>query len=159
MMLSSGSSMRTVQPRSTLAVPKIKCRVVSCPDNRVLVMIADVTGHGVGPALVAASFRAYARAILPYVPLGVRLSQLDKALSSDLLDGSFVTFAVAEIRPSCHSIRYCSAGHGPVVKIDPEGNAESLPAQSPPLGLGCFGAQNLEPVEFDLTQGLFFASS
>src|SRR6185503_20531019 len=35
------------------------------PDGRLVVAIADVTGHGIGPALVMAVCRAYARATAP----------------------------------------------------------------------------------------------
>lgn len=41
------------------------------PDGRWVVILADVTGHGIGPAILAYVCRAYSR-VTPYVPVPFR---------------------------------------------------------------------------------------
>src|SRR5215813_3676354 len=60
------------------------------PDGRVLVALADVTGHGIGPALLAAVCPAYAR-----VSFGQQngflkaIEQVNTAVSADVGEGRF----------------------------------------------------------------------
>jgi serine phosphatase RsbU (regulator of sigma subunit) len=85
------------------------------PDGRLLVVLADVTGHGIGPALVMAVCRAYARASAAIIsdpaPLMRRLNEL---LLADLPAGRFITLAVALLSPD-GSVELVSAGHGPTL--------------------------------------------
>ncbi|HSG01131.1 MAG TPA: PP2C family protein-serine/threonine phosphatase [Vicinamibacterales bacterium] len=86
------------------------------PDGRILVMLADVTGHGVGPALMAAACRAYARALVPLASdLGDAMSRLNDALMNDLPDGKLVTVAAALVEPGADRLQLLSAGHGPLL--------------------------------------------
>lgn len=85
------------------------------PSGRLAVTVADVTGHGVGPALVMAETRALLRVIAGYV------NEVDKVLSSanallcdDLSDGRFVTTFFGLLDPANHVLEYASAGHGPL---------------------------------------------
>jgi serine phosphatase RsbU (regulator of sigma subunit) len=85
------------------------------PDGRLLVVLADVTGHGIGPALVMAVCRAYARASAAVIsdpaPLMRRLNEL---LLADLPDGRFITLAIALLSPD-GTVELVSAGHGPTL--------------------------------------------
>src|SRR6185503_3990265 len=64
------------------------------PDGRFAVSLGDATGHGIGPALLSASCRAYARAsFLSGDPDGL-LDNLNQLLVEDLPGNRFVTFAV-----------------------------------------------------------------
>jgi serine phosphatase RsbU (regulator of sigma subunit) len=82
-------------------------------DGRLVVGVADVTGHGVGPALVMAVCRAYARATAPRStgPADL-LSRLNDLIVTDVRGGRFITMALAVVRES-GSIDLLSAGHGP----------------------------------------------
>ncbi len=83
------------------------------PDGRVLVVMADVTGHGIGPALVMAVCRAYARASAPLDTDPVSLmSRLNTLLHADMKTGRFITLAMAAIDPG-GGVQLVSAGHGP----------------------------------------------
>lgn len=83
------------------------------PDGRCVVAVADVTGHGVGPALVMAVCRAYARATVPLVDTAQQfLERINALVSKDLNLGRFITMAVAIIGED-GSIDLLSAGHGP----------------------------------------------
>jgi len=107
------------------------------PDGRLAVMIADVTGHGIGPALLMAVCRAYARASVPNVdPLRAAIVQLNRLVSHDFVDGRFVTFAVAILSPDHDEIELLSAGHGPSLVCRRAGGAiEEFEGDGLPLGI------------------------
>jgi serine phosphatase RsbU (regulator of sigma subunit) len=82
-------------------------------DGRCVVAVADVTGHGIGPALVMAVCRAYARATVPTVASAEQfLERINALVSKDLTTGRFITMAVAVVSPDGR-IDLLSAGHGP----------------------------------------------
>lgn len=83
------------------------------PDGRLLVVMADVTGHGIGPALVMAVCRAYARASAPLDTDPVSLmGRLNTLLHADMTTGRFITLAMAALDPA-GNVQLVSAGHGP----------------------------------------------
>jgi len=83
------------------------------PNGRLLVVMADVTGHGIGPALVMAICRAYARASAPLDTNPASLmARLNDLLHADVSEGRFVTLAMAMLDPS-GAVELVSAGHGP----------------------------------------------
>jgi len=84
-------------------------------DGKTLMTLADVSGHGVGPALVTAVCRAYVRASFATGRDFVQLmDQLNDLLIADLPENRFVTFAAALIDPAKRSVEMISAGHGPI---------------------------------------------
>jgi len=84
-------------------------------NGNVAITLADVTGHGIGPALVTAVCRAYARASFPAeADVGKVLDRINQLLCEDLQAERFVTFVVALVDPAEHTIRLLSAGHGPL---------------------------------------------
>lgn len=83
------------------------------PNGRLLVVVADVTGHGIGPALVMAVCRAYSRASAPLDMDPVSLmARLNALLHADVREGRFVTLAMAVCAPD-GGVELVSAGHGP----------------------------------------------
>ena len=85
------------------------------PNGRLLAVIADVTGHGIGPALVMAVCRAYARASAPMdVSPASLMARLNALLHADVIDGRFITLAMAVLEPD-GQVELVSAGHGPTM--------------------------------------------
>ena len=85
-------------------------------DGRWALSLADVTGHGIGPALVTAVCRAYARASFPSDrELEAVMKQLNDLLYEDLPPERFVTFVVALLDPASSQIQMLSAGHAPLL--------------------------------------------
>jgi serine phosphatase RsbU (regulator of sigma subunit) len=86
------------------------------PDGRLAVALADVTGHGIGPALVMAVCRAYARASARSAPDPPSLlSQISRLVYDDLSStGRFITMVIAVVSPDGR-IELVSAGHGPTL--------------------------------------------
>lgn len=106
------------------------------PDGRLVVAIADVTGHGIGPALVMAVCRAYCRALTP-TAMGADhlLDSVNELISRDLTEGRFITMAVVVAHPDGR-IEMLSAGHGPsFLWRAREGKIERFDGQGLPLGV------------------------
>ena len=83
------------------------------PDGRLVTVLADVSGHGIGPALVMAVCRAYARASVSAIrEPDELLARLNDLLSADLPADRFITFAMAMLQPD-GTVELISAGHGP----------------------------------------------
>jgi serine phosphatase RsbU (regulator of sigma subunit) len=108
------------------------------PDGRIAISLADATGHGIGPALVGTSCRAYARA--SFLAEGTQdnglLDNLNQLLSEDLEGNRFVTYAVIFLDPENSNVRVLSAGHGPILWYKRAADQiETLEAQGIPLGM------------------------
>ena len=85
------------------------------PDGKLAVVLADVSGHGIGPALVMAVCRAYARASAPMSPdPAALLTRLNELLSGDLPDDRFITFVLGLLDKE-GGVQLISAGHGPTL--------------------------------------------
>src|SRR5436190_11263714 len=107
------------------------------PDGRVVVSLADVSGHGIGPALLAAVCHAYARTSFSVTQdLPAALEHIHQALTSDLTPGRFVTFVAAVCCPGCPDIEILSAGHGPLfIYSREEDRFTEVNAHALPLGI------------------------
>lgn len=107
-------------------------------DGRVLFVIADATGHGIGPALLVAACRAYFRAMATKNdPINLMTSQVDQLLSQDVGDGRFITAAIALLDPQAHRLSVYSAGHAPLYFYQASTDSVSaMDADQPPLGIG-----------------------
>jgi serine phosphatase RsbU (regulator of sigma subunit) len=109
------------------------------PNGKVVVSLADVTGHGIGPALLASVCHAYARSSFGIEQdLSKALERINHELGAHLTAGRFVTFVAAVCCPGCPNVEMLSAGHGPIL-IDSrpqdrfnEINAHALPLAFPP---------------------------
>ncbi len=81
-------------------------------DDSLAVVIADVSGHGFGPALLMAETRAYLRAfLLTHTDLGGIVGLLNRALSCDSMMDRFATLLLARLDPRTRTLTYVSAGH------------------------------------------------
>ena len=107
------------------------------PDGRLAISLADATGHGIGPALVSALCRAYARASLVVDNEHDKvLERLNRLLADDLSANRFVTFALVFLDPAKSEVEVLSAGHGPILWYKHATNEiENLEAQGIPLGM------------------------
>jgi serine phosphatase RsbU (regulator of sigma subunit) len=96
-------------------------------DGGLAVVIGDVSGHGLGPALLMAAMRACVRALLltradPSEIVGL----LNNALTDDGLDGHFATLLLARLDPATGSIVYSSAGHVPGFILSASGEVKTV---------------------------------
>lgn len=106
-------------------------------DGRLVVALADVTGHGIGPALVMAVCRSYARASAPAAPdPATLLSSVNGLIYDDLSrTGRFITMAIAILSPD-GTVDLVSAGHGPTLLYRAAtGEVETFGGDGVPLGV------------------------
>ena len=107
------------------------------PDGRWAMIVADATGHGIGPAMVIAETRAMLRAVSMHgedIPAIMRT--VNDLLIADLDDGLFVTCFFGLLDPITASMDYSSAGHGPIIFYDRSKDDFSVSAATDlPLGV------------------------
>ncbi len=110
---------------------------IEWPGNRLGVLIADATGHGIGPALVMAEVRALVRALSAIThDLGVVMREANRILHHDLDAGRFVTTFCGLLDPPSGRLDYVSGGHGPLLLYRrQDGSRHQLPATTLPLGI------------------------
>lgn len=108
---------------------------IPLPDGRLGILLADATGHGIGPALVIAAARSMLRSMLSITSDLIRVvSGMNDQLSADLADDRFVTAFVGLLDPAANTIEYLSAGQGPLLLMGPDG-VENRAANALPLGV------------------------
>jgi sigma-B regulation protein RsbU (phosphoserine phosphatase) len=106
-------------------------------DARTIVTLADVTGHGVGPALIVAVCRAYLRASATGDDdLRTVLGRVNDLLFADMPVGRFVTAAVGILDPAKSTMTFISAGQAPILFYSAAtGTISSWDADDLPLGI------------------------
>ena len=107
------------------------------PDGRWVVVLADVTGHGIGPAILASVCRAYSRASFNVRdPLETMLKNINQSFAEDLTPGRFATFVAAVCKEDSDQLELLSAGHGPIFVYSSDSQSLRLMnAQALPLGI------------------------
>jgi phosphoserine phosphatase len=106
-------------------------------DGGMAVAMGDVSGHGVGPALVAAACQALLRATLLETDDPVQvINRLNQVIRADQLEDRFVTAFFGVLDRGSHHLDYASAGQGPILCFNRcSGTIAELPIQGFPLGL------------------------
>jgi len=137
-------------------------------DGTLGIAIGDVSGHGLGPALLMASLRASLRSLAQvHADVGELLRLANRMVSEDAGE-RFVTLFLASLDPERHSLVYASAGHPPGYLLDGDGRARlRLDSTGMPLGVlpdssfPVSGPVRLGPGEFVLllTDGVVEARS
>ena len=98
-------------------------------------LIADVCGHGLGPALLMMSTRATIRALAPAVSeVGELLTSANAALGDLVADGRFVTAFAAGYDPDYRRLAFAAAGHSAYLQ-GADGSRHVVEGDSAPLGV------------------------
>lgn len=105
--------------------------------ERAILLLADATGHGVGPALSVTQVRAMVRmAARTGQDLATVAQYLNEQLYADLPRNQFITAWLGELRVRDHSLSSLSAGQGPLLLLHASSGAiEVRSADVPPMGL------------------------
>ncbi len=125
--------------------------VVPMSEGRLALVVGDVSGHGLGPALLMASTRALLRASLQRnAPPSDVLAWMNDYLYRDTPDGTFVSLFLGVLDPRDASVRFASAGHNPPLLLRRDGQIEELERTGPVLGV-------VEGVPFDMADAVTLA--
>lgn len=106
-------------------------------DGRFIVMLGDVSGKGIGAALVMTSLHATCRALLRHVHSLERIALiLNETLVETTRVQTFVTLIAVLIDPVGGRLHAVCAGHNPPLVVDSDGNSRWLErGGGPPVGL------------------------
>ena len=106
-------------------------------DGGLGLVVGDVTGHGIGPALLMAETRAYVRiAALNRAEPAEVLTRTNVALADDIGSERFVTLFLGRLDAAERRLTYVSAGHPPGYLLAPDGSVRTeLRRTGVPLGM------------------------
>ncbi|GAB4141192.1 MAG: hypothetical protein Fur0037_07960 [Planctomycetota bacterium] len=95
---------------------------VQLPGDRLAVMIGDVTGHGVGAALLTHAVQAALRSYLEMSDdVSVVVTRLNQRLAASVEAGNFMSLLIVVFDPHASAIRYVNAGHPGVIHVGEHG--------------------------------------
>ncbi len=106
-------------------------------DGKLILILADVSGHGIGPALLAAECWALQRAAFSWAEdYGSCMDRINRLICRHIPNDRFITAFIGNMDAENDTLTYLSAGHGPVfiLKVS-EHRIENLPVRSMPLGI------------------------
>jgi serine phosphatase RsbU (regulator of sigma subunit) len=109
---------------------------VRLDDGALTVVVGDVTGHGIGPALITATVQGHLRSYLRFVnDPGKLVTMLNQDMARHLDPGLFVTLFLAVIQPD-GSLQAVNAGHTPPIWFHgASGTMDTIPGHGPALGM------------------------
>jgi phosphoserine phosphatase len=127
-------------------------------DGRVVLLMADATGHGIGPALSVTQLRSMLRMA---VRLGAAVQRIadhaNQQLCHDLPSGRFITAWVGVLDAAGHALISYSAGQAPLLRYRSRDDSfEEMDADTVPFGVTTM-IDPAEPVTIDLEPGDLFA--
>lgn len=129
------------------------CDVILLPSGELILCIADVSGHGLGPSLLMASVRAALRTLLlsdsspQYL-----LERLALALADDFEHGSFITMVIVRLDPNANRVTFSNAGHASAM-LYRHSARDFVPLDATGLPLGV-----VVPMDYPLAQPLDLAA-
>ena len=123
------------------------------PDGRIFFVVADVSGKGLGAALLMSNMLACFRVM--YGEADFQLAQAVERISSQMYtysaSGQFATLFCGLLRPATGSFRYVNAGHNPPLVVRAGGQVERL--ESTGLMVGAFDFAAWQERDCELAPG------
>ena len=106
------------------------------PDGRVGLFIGDVSGKGMGAALLMSSLQARTR-VLFQEPDGLsgHVARLNRITAGNCPSNCFITFCAATVDPATSEVSYCNAGHNAPLLVHASGEFELLDPTGIILGI------------------------
>jgi serine phosphatase RsbU (regulator of sigma subunit) len=105
-------------------------------DGRIALLVGDVSGKGVGAALLMANIQATLRARLQLESDLARLAdEVDRDVEANTPPEVYITLFVAILDPPRRELRYVNAGHNPQFLLRADGGIERLDSTGLPVGL------------------------
>jgi sigma-B regulation protein RsbU (phosphoserine phosphatase) len=107
------------------------------PDHCLGIVVADVVGHGIGPAILMASTHAHLHSLAATcTEVGEILCRANLILVNETDPDRFITAFFARLDPRSRTLDYASAGHPTAYILDGCGDVRTiLPSTSLPLGV------------------------
>jgi serine phosphatase RsbU (regulator of sigma subunit) len=142
-------------PPQSLSIPCLECETfyqpahaiggdyydfLSLQDGRWGIAIGDVSGKGIGAALIMASLQASlrAQALHPHLDLSALIRDVNRLVYESSPTHFFASLFYAEYEPATRVLKYVNAGHNPPVVIRPRKGSSKmyhLNSSSMPVGI------------------------
>ncbi len=125
---------------------------VAMPDGRYAIMIGDVTGHGIGAALLTHAVQAALRSYLEMIAdAGSLITKINQRLVDSVETGNFMSLLLIILDPNKRTLEYVNAGH-PGLVVCQKGGVKVF--EKTGMVLGVVGDQAYEASEtIDLEPG------
>jgi serine phosphatase RsbU (regulator of sigma subunit) len=106
------------------------------PNGRLIVAVGDVTGKGMGAALLMSHTLAALRLLEEEPsPLDEIALRLYRQVARSATPGRFVTLFLGRLDPASHRLEYANCGHNPPFIFSPGGETRELSTTGLPLGM------------------------
>jgi serine phosphatase RsbU (regulator of sigma subunit) len=142
-------------PRQTISIPCISCEtfyqpargiggdyydLLSLQRGRWGIAIGDVSGKGIGAALIMASLQASLKfqALQPHLKLSTLIGDVNQLVYESSPKNIFATLFYAEYEPAKRLLNYVNAGHNPPLVLRPKDGSCAifqLPSTGIPVGI------------------------
>lgn len=124
---------------------QVQCKMVGgdlydlaqLPDGRLLILLADVSGKGMGAALLASTVLSAFRVLREdpeFEPVDAT-TRVSQEMHRSSRPGDFATSFLALLDPAAHTLIWVNAGHNPPLLLRKSGALEKVEATGVPLGL------------------------
>ncbi len=163
-------------PPQTFSIPCLSCETfyqpargiggdyydfLSLPGGRWGIAIGDVSGKGIGAALLMASVQASlrAQALHPHLDLSTLIGDVNRLVHDSSPTHFFASLFYAEYEPATRMLQYVNAGHNPPIVVRPKGEScelFQLPADGMPVGIS--NEAQFEATKFQLMTGDIFVA-
>jgi serine phosphatase RsbU (regulator of sigma subunit) len=108
-------------------------------DDHLIAYLIDVSGHGIGPALLSVSVHNLLRSgsLSPTTLLAPDqvLTELNELFQMDKHDGNYLTMWFGMYEVSSRTLRFASAGAPPAIAVARDGTSAELSTGGKPLGM------------------------
>lgn len=119
--------------------------VIPLGDDRLMLLLGDATGHGIGPALSVTQVRSMLRVAMRLeADLDRTVEQINEQLADDLEANRFVTAFVGTLNSRAHRVDYHSAAQAPLMHFH-AASGECEWFGSSMVALGMFGGLPMQP--------------
>lgn len=151
-------------PGYEVAALQQQCRAVGgdlydvalLPNGKLVIMVADVSGKGLGAALLMSNILASFRILYNVTEFSLIevVTLVSKQLFSASTSSDFATLFVGVIDPTTHRMNYINGGHNPPVLVRNDGRMEHLEASG--TMIGAFDICTWSECDVKLEPGDFF---
>src|SRR6516225_5992534 len=128
---------------------------LSLPEGRWGIAIGDVSGKGIGAALLMASLQASlrAQALHPHLDLTTLIGDVNRLVHDSSPLNFFASLFYAEYEPGTRTLQYVNAGHNPPIVVRPrEGACELFQLSAEAVPIGIFAEARFEATKFQLME-------
>jgi serine phosphatase RsbU (regulator of sigma subunit) len=104
--------------------------------GRVLLLIGDVSGKGLGAALLMSNVQARVQVLFEKPdPLAEQICRLNRSIATNCPGNCFITLFAGVLDPRTGQLLYCNAGHNPPLLVRGDDTVQLLEATGLPLGI------------------------